>query len=130
MASAVLRTAVRRLRLAISQAMSESWQAPTRRPGAWALAWWQSRARPVPIALAIAGLLALRHASAQAVGFSSETAIATAFARRGLTCEAADVAWVSRPHGVWNSMTTKARALVRAHSRGDPKDLYLVDARL
>jgi hypothetical protein len=61
---------------------------------------------------------------------SAEAAMMQALASRGLRCEAADVAWVVRPRGVWGSMTGKARALVRAHAADEPSDLYLVEARM
>ncbi|HXN33914.1 MAG TPA: hypothetical protein VN894_18720, partial [Polyangiaceae bacterium] len=99
-------------------------------PPSWLLAWWRSRARPVPIVLAVAFVLASRGGDLYAVAPSPETALAEALAVRGLVCDTADVAWVSRPRGVWESMTSKARALVRAHVNDEPNDLYLVETRL
>src|SRR5205823_5301879 len=49
---------------------------------------------------------------------------------RGLACEEEDVTWLEGPSGVRGAMTGGARALVRASTRGEPTDLYLVEARL
>ena len=48
----------------------------------------------------------------------------------GLACTEDDVAWLAGPRGVHGAMIGGARALVRATARGEPADLYLVDARL
>ena len=92
--------------------------------------YWRSAARPVPFLLASAGLLAAGRDAVDATAPSPEAALADLFAGRGLTCAAEDVTWVSQPHGVWESMTSKGRALVRAHSSDEPNDLYLAEARL
>jgi hypothetical protein len=61
---------------------------------------------------------------------SAEAALALALTSRGLACDAADVAWVTRPRSAWTSVMGKARALVRAHTADEPSDLYLVEARV
>ncbi len=99
-------------------------------PPSWLLAWWRSRARPVPIVLVFACAIASRSSDLSADAPSPEAALADALALRGLVCDAADVTWVTRPKNVWESITSKARALVRAHVSDEPSDLYLVDTRL
>jgi hypothetical protein len=94
------------------------------------LAWWRSRARPVPIVLAVALALGWRSCDIDSVAPSPEAALAEALALRGLVSDAADVAWIVRPRGVWGCMTSKARVLVRAHVADEPNDLYLVSARV
>ncbi|MDP9034253.1 MAG: hypothetical protein M3O50_05565, partial [Myxococcota bacterium] len=67
---------------------------------------------------------------------SAEAAIASALTHRGLTCDAFDVAWVTRSSDGWGVLRrvlgrgTIARALVRARTQDAPSDLYLVEARL
>ncbi|MDP9152228.1 MAG: hypothetical protein M3O36_20070 [Myxococcota bacterium] len=67
---------------------------------------------------------------------SAEAAMAKALTRRGLTCEAVDVAWVTTSSSFWGGLRrvlgrgAVARALVRARTPDSPSDLYLVEARL
>jgi hypothetical protein len=49
---------------------------------------------------------------------------------RGLVCAPSGVVWLGGPTGVTGAMAGKAKALVRAHTKGEPLDLYLVLARL
>jgi hypothetical protein len=79
------------------------------------------------------GMAAICHGRPQDIddaASSPEAALAKAMSARGLACVAEDVAWVSRPSGVWGAMTGHARALVRAHSGDEPSDLYLVHAKV
>ena len=92
--------------------------------------YWRSSARPVPFLLALAVLLAARRDAVDSTAPSPEAALADLLGERGLACAADDVLWISRPSGVWRSMTSKARALVRAHSGDEPNDLYLAEARV
>jgi hypothetical protein len=87
--------------------------------------------RPIVVMAAVAWILTARHtAPGGADEPSSEAALAKALSERGLVCAAADVAWVSRPRGLWLSMFGKAQALVRAHAADEPSDLYMAEARL
>ncbi len=88
--------------------------------------WRGSHARPVIALLALGSLTAARGRGVDETAPSPEAALAEALAARGLSCDAGDVSWVSRPTGVWGSMTDPARALVRAHAGDEPADLYLV----
>jgi hypothetical protein len=56
-------------------------------------------------------------------------ALARVLTKRGLACEAADVAWIGEPGGFFSSIVTSGRAVVRASSSGEPSDLYLVEVR-
>jgi hypothetical protein len=94
------------------------------------LAWWRSPARPIPIVIAVAFAFVWRGGDPTAVASNPEAALADALALRGLACEADDITWIARPKGVWESMTSKARVLLRAHMGDEPNDLYLVDVRL
>jgi hypothetical protein len=96
----------------------------------WLLAWWRSQARPIPLLLAAACVLAGGKGSADPSAPSPEAAIAQALSSRGLSCDASEVWWVTGPNGVWGAIAGKARALVRAHVGDEPSDLYLVEARL
>ncbi len=58
-------------------------------------------------------------------------ALAHALEARGLVADAADVRWVDGPGGVRSAFGGGARAIVRAAPvKGEPNDLYLVEARL
>lgn len=94
------------------------------------LAMGRSWARPVPILLVAALLLAARRRGVARAGVDAETAMAEALTSRGLVCEAADIGWVSRTRGLWSSLLGNTRALVRAHGTDEPSDLFLVEARL
>jgi hypothetical protein len=96
-------------------------------------AWWRSRVRVVLVPLvvvAVVGVWVGRGSDVDDIAPSPEAALAGVLATRGLTCDGADVAWVSRPRGVWESMTEKAVALVRARVAEEPSDLYLVHVRV
>lgn len=87
--------------------------------------------RPVPFALVIAGVLASRRgADVEVAASSPAAALAGVLAARGLECAADDVTWTSGASGVTGAIGGGARALVRASTRGEPNDLYLVEARL
>lgn len=86
--------------------------------------------RPVPFALVAAWWLA--HGRG-AVGNGTEdrsSALAAALRESGLYCDAADVTWLDAPTGVKAALFGHARALVRAHSLGEPNDLFIVVGRL
>jgi hypothetical protein len=84
--------------------------------------------RPVVFAIGITGALAL-HAAQRDLGGDRSAALVRALSREGLT--ATDVVWVDPPpRGTIAAITGSCRALVRASSRGDPNDLYLVRVRL
>lgn len=109
-----------------SVARIATWSSP-----GWARAWWRSRLRPVPVALLMAGALALhRGGGIDLVAPSSETAVAEALTARGLACDSADVAWVDGPHGLRRAIAASGLAIARARANDEPADLYLVEARL
>jgi hypothetical protein len=88
------------------------------------------RWRPVPFVLAGAVLLVWRTGSeVDAVAPNRGTALCELLASRGLTCGASPV-WLAGPSGVHGALEQNGRALVLAHSGGEPLDLYIVDARL
>jgi hypothetical protein len=99
-----------------------------------AAAWSRSRARPAAVAAGLALAAALRHLHAAPSGAdrrgAPENAIAEALRARGLACDAADVVWVDVPRRVSAAILGGARALVRAGTPGEPRDLYVVDARV
>jgi hypothetical protein len=129
------------LRTTLRQFTPSAWQATPRHADAlrWTppralRVWWRSSLRPVPLVVGLASLFAGRTASpVDGAAASPEAAVAEALSLRGLTCEAEDVAWIERPPApwrVWESLTKKPRALVRARAGDEPNDLYLVETRL
>jgi len=87
--------------------------------------------RPLPFALAIAAALASRRGADVDVAASSPAAaVAAVLTARGIECSAEDVAWTTGASGVFGAMRGGARALVRGSVRGEPNDLYLVEARV
>ncbi len=50
--------------------------------------------------------------------------------QKKLVCAERDVSWLRGPNGVAGAMSTSGMALVRAHLKDEPSDLYLVTARL
>jgi hypothetical protein len=92
--------------------------------------WWRSRARPAGVVVAIALLVGAPRASAVHAAAASQAAVALALGGRGLRCEAEDVLWVDAPLGVSDAIRGGARAIARAGAPDEPKDLYLVEARL
>lgn len=101
-------------------------------PPSWLATWWRSRARPVPFAILMAAaLVAHRGETVDLAPASSEAALADVLGRsHALVCTADDVTWIDGATGVRGAISGGARALVRAGLAGEPKDLYLVDARL
>lgn len=88
--------------------------------------------RPVPFALAFA-LWAThgRGASVDEHAGDRSTALCEALAKdRALLCERDDVSWLRAQNGVRGALTGGAVAMVRAHAKDEPADLYLVGARL
>lgn len=57
-------------------------------------------------------------------------ALVSRLSRRGLEADAADVLWLDGPSGTLGAIRGGARAIVRAHTPGEPDDLWLVRARL
>src|SRR5581483_1418567 len=93
--------------------------------------WWRSRARAIPVVLLMSAAAAFHRGSGiDLVAPSSEAAVAEALTARGLSCDAADVAWVEGPHGLRGAVAAAGLAIVRARASGEPADLYLVEARL
>ncbi len=99
--------------------------------------WRSSWARPAPFLLLVAWLVAARRArDIDWAAPSPEAAIAETLTRRGLACDARDVAWVAGRPGLWGRLTrlvggrAAARALVRARTADAPSDLYFVEVRL
>jgi hypothetical protein len=88
------------------------------------------RLRPVPFALVGALFAALRMGGdVDTVAPNRGAALCELLATRGLTCAGSPV-WLAGPSGIHGAMEQGARALVRAHTSGEPLDLFLVDARL
>src|SRR5689334_14014865 len=84
--------------------------------------------RPVAFAIVLAGALAFASKPEGAAGDRTQS-LTRALTKAGLTV--ADVAWVDPPpRGLARAITESCRALVRASTRGEPNDLYLVRARL
>jgi hypothetical protein len=96
----------------------------------WLRAWWRSEARPIPIVLTLAWLLAPGSRDARHGANAVDAVLAKVLTSRGLLCDGADVTWIDRPGGVWKSLTSRARAMVRAHEPEEPSDLYVVEVRL
>jgi hypothetical protein len=94
--------------------------------------WRRSRERAIVALVVVAGVLAARRgADVDLAAASAESAIAGAFANRGLSCAPSDVAWVGLPTGERRGIERYARALVRARTGpAEPNDLYLVVARV
>ncbi len=89
------------------------------------------QSRPLLGVLGVTAALASWHgAGPKGTGATPDAAIAAALTRRGLTCEPDDVTWLDAPHRLSMSVTSGARALVRASAHGEPTDLYAVDVRL
>jgi len=87
--------------------------------------------RPVPFVLLAAVLLsAALDPEMPMAPASSSTALATVLRDRGLIANGDDVTWLDGPSGVAGAFCGKARALVRASTRDDPADLYIVTTRL
>lgn len=109
-------------------------------------AFWIAHGRPLALAAA-AGAIALvsaawRGAHARTGAPGPEAAMAQALAREGLACDADDIVWIEPPQRRFisfgslvsftaaGSFERQARAVVRAHTRDEPSDLYVVEARL
>lgn len=93
--------------------------------------WRDFHLRPAVVAVGIALVCAaLRSSAIDPIAPSAEAAVAEALGSRGLTCDATDVVWVDGPHSVRSALAGGARALVRAGTPGEPRDLYLIEARL
>jgi hypothetical protein len=84
--------------------------------------------RPAVFALAVAGAVAAATTPEGAAG-DRTASLVRALGQSGLAV--ADVAWIDPPpRGLVPAITGSCRALVRASTRGEPNDLYLVRARL
>ncbi len=88
-----------------------------------------SRWRPLPFALALGLVGALRGRGIDAAAPTSQAALATALSARGLSCEPGDVVWLDPRGGPLSALTFGSRALVRASQAQDPHDLYVVFTR-
>ncbi len=87
--------------------------------------------RPVPYAVVIALLVhAYGTPDVDARAPNKSAALATTLTARGFACEGTDVEWLRGATGVRGAMVGGARALVRATLHGEPKDLFVVEARL
>lgn len=110
---------------------------PAARPAAAPrqLSWFQRSLyalRPVPLVLAVAIGLQLGAGVSERVGREPDrsAALVLALEDAGLRADVRDVHWVDEPGGIWTSRTAEPRAVVRAHAKGEPADIYLVTARL
>lgn len=106
---------------------------------------WRGTLRPLPFALAAAyALSCVGRAPIDDAAPSRSAALCSSLTQmHGITCEAADVTWISGPSGLLGAMTGNARAVVRGKDRmrasdalgtsfggADTLDLFSVDARL
>src|SRR5205814_6471864 len=89
-------------------------------------------ARPLPLVAAMAWLCAPHALRTRSDARDLTTTLVTELASepRNLETSEADVHWLARPHGVLESRLFPARAVVRAHRRGEHWDIYVVDARM
>jgi hypothetical protein len=86
--------------------------------------------RPVPFALLLGGALAALTAQGGSRADRTE-GLLEALAREGLIASQSDVAWVDPPPPTaFAALTNRVRVLVRAHTRGELNDIYLVRARV
>jgi len=87
-----------------------------------------------PLACAVAASLLVvvgRRSDVDGRAPNRSAALAGALAARGLTAAESDVVWLgSTPAGLRGALLGGQQALVRARERGEPGELYLVDARL
>jgi hypothetical protein len=96
-----------------------------------ATAWWWRSARPAAVAMAAAWAVSTwQGRGLDPVPPSAAASIAEALTARGLAASAADVTWVEGPSGIAGAIAGRARALVCAGEADDPKDLFVVSARL
>jgi len=58
------------------------------------------------------------------------TAVVSALARDGIASAAEEVTWLDPPSGLWGSLFTHPRAVLRGHREGEPADVYLVHAEV
>ncbi len=58
------------------------------------------------------------------------TALVSALARDGIVGAAEEVTWLDPPSGLWGSLLTHPRAVVRGHREGEPADVYVVHAEV
>jgi hypothetical protein len=86
--------------------------------------------RPVAGAVLLAGMFLSGRDAGVRRGPSRSVALAALLTSHGLACSEDDVAWITGPRGIHGTMWGGSKALVRATARGEPADLYLVDARL
>jgi hypothetical protein len=93
-------------------------------------AWLASRGRSLSVLAALALVVVAPRAAAVRAPDASRAAIASALAARGLVCEPEDVVWIDAPVGLGAALRGGARAIARAGVVGEPRDLYLVAARL
>jgi hypothetical protein len=89
------------------------------------------RWRPVGVALA-AAMLSTSAANPRVPETppSSASALAEVLRGRGLLASPEDVTWLDGPHGLEGATVGEARALVRASTKDEPADLYIVTTRL
>ncbi len=87
--------------------------------------------RPLPCALLLAFLLWLAHdPEIPPAAPSASAALTLVLQERGLLAATDDVTWLDGPDGFRGATIGKARALVRAATRDEPADLYIVTTRL
>jgi hypothetical protein len=86
--------------------------------------------RPL-LAVGVIGFFVARHReNIDTLASNRNAALAEALAARGLVCSPSDVVWVNGASGVAGAFEFEGRAVVRAHERSDPNDVYAVDLRL
>lgn len=87
------------------------------------------RVRPVPFALLVAlGAVTLGRPGAPPAKNRSE-ALARALDAEGLVATDKDVVWLTAAGGLAGALRASGRAIVRAHARGEPNDLWLATVR-
>ncbi len=88
--------------------------------------------RPLPLVLLLVWLAQRGTGAGADVAGEADAAraLSRALADKKLEADPAEVVWVDRPPGALGSRFREPRALVRAHSAGEPADIYLTTVRM
>jgi hypothetical protein len=88
-------------------------------------------ARPASFVVVMAlSVVSLTHGDVDPIAPNRSAALCESLVTRGLTCAADGITWLEGPGGVSGALAGRTPALVRAGTKGEPVDLYLVEARL
>lgn len=88
--------------------------------------------RPLPLVLVVAVLLNWNNGKDAEVATDPDlsSALSAALARRGLSAEPHEIFWLDRPPGLLTSRFEHPRALLRAHAKDAPADIYRADVKV